>query len=60
MKKHFVDFKASKKRTKQKRTEIDRRAIDPPSYHSRESEEAFTPDDEKVQIEATIQVSLDD
>ena len=53
MKKHFADSKAAKKRTKQKKTEVDRRAAEPLSYHFRESEEAFAPDDE-AQIEVVI------
>ena len=41
MKKYFADSKAAKERTKQKRMEADRRVAEPPSYHSRESEEAL-------------------
>ena len=59
MKKHFANFKVSKERAKQKRVEMDRRAAEPPSYHSRESKNAFTLDNE-AQIEAAIQASLDD
>ncbi|XP_073112663.1 uncharacterized protein [Elaeis guineensis] len=59
MKKHFADSKAAKERAKQKKTEIDRRAAELLSYHSRESEEASAPDDE-AQIEAAIQTSLAD
>ena len=60
MKKYFVDSKAVKERAKQKKTEIDHRAAEPPSYYSRESEEASAPDDEEAQIEAAIQASLTD
>ena len=57
--KKYADLKAAKKKTKQKRTEVDHQAAESSSYYSRESEEAFAPDDE-VQIEAVIQTSLDD
>ncbi|XP_073115646.1 uncharacterized protein [Elaeis guineensis] len=60
MKKHFADSKAAKESTKQKKIEVDRRAAEPPSYHSRESEEASAPDDEEAQIEAAIHASLTD
>ena len=60
MKNHFVDSKAAKERAKQKKIEVDRRAAKPPSYHSRESEEASAPDNEEAQIEAAIHASLAD
>ena len=53
MKKYFADSGAAKERTKQKRTEVDHRAAEPSSYHSRELEEAVVPDDE-AQIETVI------
>ena len=59
MKKHFADSKAAKKKAKQKRMEVDRRPVEPPFYHFRESEEAFAPNNE-TQIETAIQTSLDD
>ncbi|XP_073109294.1 uncharacterized protein [Elaeis guineensis] len=59
MKKYFADSKAAKERAKQKKIEVDRRAAEPPSYHSRESDEASAPDDE-AQIEAAIHASLTD
>ena len=58
MKKHFADFKAGKERAAKKKAEVDRRAAEPPSYHSRESEEASIPSDEEAQMEAAIQASL--
>ena len=39
---------------------MDHRATEPSSYHSRESEEAFTLNDEEAQIEIVVQTSLDD
>ena len=57
MKKHFTNSKAAKEKAKQKRTKVDRRVAKPP-YHSRKSE-AFASND-KAQMEAAIQVSLDD
>ena len=60
MKKYFADSKAAKERAKQKKIEVDRRTAEPPSYHSRESEETSAPDDEEAQIEAAIQASLTD
>ena len=60
IKKYFADSKAAKERAKQKKTEVDHRAAEPPSYHSRKSEEASAPDNEEAQIEAAIQASLDD
>ena len=60
MKKYFADSKTAEERAKQKKTEVDRRAAKPPSYHSRESEEASAPDDEEAQIEAAIHASLAD
>ncbi|XP_073106909.1 uncharacterized protein [Elaeis guineensis] len=60
MKKYFADSKAAKERTKQKKIKVDRRAAEPPSYHSRESEEASASDDEEAQIEAAIHASLAD
>ena len=41
MKKHFIDFKASKERAKQKRVEMDRRATEPPFY-TLESQRRFS------------------
>ena len=58
MKKHFADFKAGKERAAKKKAEVDRRAAEPPSYHSRKSEEASIPSDEEAQMEAAIQASL--
>ena len=53
-------FQSSEGNNKAKRMEVDHRAAEPPPYHSRESEEASTPDDEEAQIKTAIQMSLDD
>ena len=60
MKKYFTDFKAAKKKNLKKKIEVDRRAAEPPSYHSKKSEKGFAPDDEQAQIDAAIRTSLDD
>ena len=59
MKKHFVDFKAVKKKNLMKKAKVDHRAAEPPSYHSKQSEEGSVPDNEQAQIDAAIRTSLD-